>query len=443
MHSIKTNHYSPFRIIIGGFLGVIVCGAFLLMLPISSQCGEWTSFISALFTSTSAVCVTGLVLFDTATYWSSFGQGVIILLIQIGGLGVVTVAGVFSIISGKRIGLMQRSTMQEAISAPSMGGIVRRIGFIFKTTLLVEMVGALLLYPTFMRDFGALEGIWYAIFHAISAFCNAGFDLMGVNEPFSSLMAYGTEPAVALVIAILIVIGGIGFLTWDDIRTNLWHFHRYRMQSKVIITVTAALIMVPTIYFMCFEFTEGTLWERFLVAVFQSVSPRTAGFNTTDLTAMSEAGQALMIVLMLVGGSPGSTAGGIKTTTLALLLANAFAVFHHNENPHFYKRRVGIDIVQQAATILMLYLVLFFMGGWLISVMEGLPMLSCLFETASAIGTVGLSLGLTPNLGVASQLILIILMFLGRVGGLTLLFAAFAKGRVINGRYPQEHLTVG
>lgn len=443
MHSMKTNHYSPFRIIIGGFLGVILCGAVLLMLPISSQNGEWTPFVSALFTSTSAVCVTGLVLFDTATYWSSFGQGVIILLIQIGGLGVVTVAGVFSIISGRRIGLMQRSTMQEAIAAPSVGGVVRRIGFIFKTTLLVEFIGALLLYPTFMRDFGGIEGIRYAIFHAISAFCNAGFDLMGVNEPFSSLTAYASQPMVVLVIAMLIAIGGIGFLTWDDIRTNLWRVHRYRMQSKIIITVTAVLIVVPTLYFMFFEFTEGSLWERFLMAVFQAVSPRTAGFNTADLTAMSEAGQALMIVLMLIGGSPGSTAGGIKTTTVALLLANAFAVFHHNESPHFYKRRVGVEVVQQASTLLVLYLVLFFSGGWFISVTEGLPMLPCLFETASAIGTVGLSLGLTPTLHINSQLVLIMLMFLGRVGGLTLVFAAFTKGRVVNGRYPQASLSVG
>ena len=211
------NNKSPFRIIILGFLLVILAGSVLLMLPVSSQAGVSTPFLQALFTSTSAVCVTGLVVYDTATYWSTFGQAVLMVLIQIGGLGVVTVAGTFVILSGRKIGLMQRSTMQEAIAAPNVGGIVRLTGFIFKTALVVELLGAALLLPVFYQDFGA-RGIWYALFHSVSAFCNAGFDLMGINAPFSSLTSYAGNPTVSIVIALLIAIGGIGFLTWQDIR---------------------------------------------------------------------------------------------------------------------------------------------------------------------------------------------------------------------------------
>lgn len=437
------NNKSPFRIIILGFLLVILAGSFLLMLPISTKDRIVTPFLDALFTSTSAVCVTGLVIHDTATYWSGFGQLVIILLIQIGGLGVVTVAGAFAILSGRRIGLMQRSTMQEAIAAPNVGGIVRLIGFILKTALAVEMMGAILLFPGFYREFGLIKGAWYALFHSISAFCNAGFDLMGIKAPFSSLTDYSADPLVSLVIALLIVVGGIGFLTWEDIQTNRLHFRKYRMQSKVILTVTSILIFIPTIYFFFFEFAQFPTGERILLSVFQAITPRTAGFNTADLTAMSETGQSIITILMLIGGSPGSTAGGMKTTTLAVLLASALAVFLRREDPHFFNRRVSGETVSQAATILMMYLVLFLTGGLIISRMEDLPILTCLFETASAIGTVGLSLGITPELNWISHLILICLMFFGRVGGLTLIFAALSNVQVTNARLPQERITVG
>lgn len=437
------NNKSPFRIIILGFLLVILVGSVLLMLPVSSKAGESTPFLPALFTSTSAVCVTGLVVYDTATYWSQFGQTVIIILIQIGGLGVVTVAGTFVILSGKRIGLMQRSTMQEAIAAPNVGGIVRLTGFIFKTALVVELLGAVLLLPVFYRDFGGAKGIWYALFHSISAFCNAGFDLMGVNAPFSSLTGYAGNPVVSIVIALLIAIGGIGFVTWNDISVNRLHFHKYRMQSKVILTVTGALILIPTIYFFLFEFTQAPMGERVLLSFFQAVTPRTAGFNTADLTLLSETGQFVIILLMLIGGSPGSTAGGMKTTTLAVLLANALAVFRRREHPGFFNRRISNEVVSQASTILTMYLVLFLTAGLVISRVENLPVLTCLFETASAIGTVGLSLGITPQLSCVSHLILIALMFFGRVGGLTLIFAALSNVQGNSARLPQERITVG
>lgn len=437
------NNKSPFRIIIFGFLLVIFMGSFLLMLPVSTKTGECAPFLDALFTSTSAVCVTGLVIHDTATYWSNFGQSVIILLIQIGGLGVITVAGAFAILSGRKIGLMQRSTMQEAIAAPNVGGIVRRTGFILKTALAVELFGAVLLFPVFFREFGLLKGAWYSLFHSISAFCNAGFDLMGVKAPFSSLTDYAGNPVISIVIALLIAIGGIGFLTWEDIRTNGLHFQKYRMQSKVILTVTGALILIPTIYFFLFEFTQAPMGERVLLSFFQAVTPRTAGFNTADLTALSETGQFVIIILMLIGGSPGSTAGGMKTTTFAVLLANTLAVFRRREHPSFFDRRLSNEVVSQASTILIMYLVLFLTAGLVISRVENLPVLTCLFETASAIGTVGLSLGITPQLSSISRLLLIALMFFGRVGGLTLIFAALSHVQGNSARLPQERITVG
>lgn len=434
---------SSAQVISLGFALVILLGSLLLTLPFATRDGLGASFFDGLFTATSAVCVTGLILHDTATYWTEFGQFIIILLIQIGGLGVVTVAGAFAVLSGRRIGLMQRSTMQEAISAPSVGGIVRLTNFILKSVFTIELLGALLLLPGFWREFGPLRGIWYAVFHSISAFCNAGFDLMGVKAPFSSLVSYAGSPVVNLTIMALIVVGGIGFLTWDDIRTNRHHLRKYRMQSKVILTVTALLIVLPAVYFFCFEFHNEPLGRRILLSLFQSVTPRTAGFNTADLNAMTETGQSLMTILMLIGGSPGSTAGGMKTTTVAVLLAASIAVFRRRESAHFYGRRVADEAVRSAATILVMYLTLFLTGSLIISRIEGLPMVDCLFETASAIGTVGLTLGLTPMLSWVSQLILILLMFFGRVGGLTLIFAAMAGLQKSRAKLPQERITVG
>ena len=430
------------QIIILGFSGVILLGALLLTLPLSSRSGVFTPFEVALFTATSAVCVTGLVVRDTATYWSAFGQGVILFLIQIGGMGVITVAASFTILSGKKISLMQRNTMQEALSAPSLGGIVRLTGFAVKATLLFELLGAAALAPVFCRDFGA-KGLWMALFHSVSAFCNAGFDLMGIREQFSSLTAYAAQPAVNVTVMLLIITGGIGFLTWDDLRTNRWHWRKYRMQTKVILTSTGLLLVVPAVYFFLREFAALPLNQRVWLSLFQAVTPRTAGFNTADLTTLSEPGGYITMALMLVGGAPGSTAGGMKTTTLAVLLATAAATFRRREDAAFFGRRVDADAVRNAATIFLMYIVLFFGGALAISMLEGLPMYLCLFETASAIGTVGLTLGVTPGLGAVSRLILIGLMFFGRVGGLTLIFAALSGAKKTGSKLPQEKITVG
>ena len=428
--------------IILGFFGMILLGTFLLMLPFSSRAGAVTPFGDALFTATSAVCVTGLVVYDTAAYWSVFGQTVIIILIQIGGMGVITVAASFALISGRRISLMQRSTMQEAISAPKVGGIVRLTSFIIRISLLIELLGAVAMAPVFFRDFGP-KGLWMALFHSISAFCNAGFDLMGTSVPFSSLTGYTADPVINVIVMLLIVIGGIGFLTWDDIRAHKLHIHQYRMQSKVILCTTAVLLLFPALYFFFFEFSALAPEERILASLFQSVTTRTAGFNTADLTALSEPGRYIMIALMLIGGSPASTAGGMKTITIAVLFASAISTFFRKEYAHFFGRRIDDGVIKNAATVLLMYLSLFFFGGLAISIIEGAPMLDCLFETASAVGTVGLTLGLTSHLGLVSRGILIVLMFFGRVGGLTLIFAALSGTAKNVSKYPQEKITVG
>ena len=434
---------SSSQIIILGFAGAILFGSILLTLPFSTRDGHGALFSDALFTATSAVCVTGLVVQDTATYWSTFGQAVIIALIQIGGMGVVTVAIAISAFSGKQISLKQRSTMQEAISAHKVGGIVRLTGFIIKMTIIFELLGAVIMAPTFCKEFGVLKGIWYAVFHSISAFCNAGFDLMGVKTPYSSLTYFVDNPVINFVIMSLIIIGGIGFMTWDDIKVNKHHVRKYRMQSKVILITTVLLISLPALYFFLFEFGDKPMGERIWSSLFQSVTPRTAGFNTADLTQISETGTAITIMLMLIGGSPGSTAGGMKTTTLAVLFSIAISVFRRREHTHFFGRRVNDDTIRNAATILMMYVILFLTGGFLISHIESLPLLTCLYETASAIGTVGLTLGITPNLGIASQIILIVLMYIGRVGGLTLIFSALSGNQGNTARLPQEKITVG
>ena len=418
------------------------------MLPSSTVEKVGTSFSDALFTSTSAICVTGLVIHDTASYWSMQGQLIIMVLIQIGGMGVITAASAIAILSGKKIGLMQRSTMQESISATQVGGIVRLTGFILRAMLAIELLGAICMAPVFCEEFGMKKGVWYAVFHSVSAFCNAGFDLMGVNQPFSSLTGFNGNTTINLAIMALIVIGGIGFLTWDDIWHHRLHFHKYRLQSKVILTVTILLILLPALYFYFYEFgraewTDLSEKERILASAFQSVTPRTAGFNTVDLNRMSEPSQLIMILLMLIGGSPGSTAGGFKTTTLAVLLLTSFAVFFRKEDVQCFGRRIPSETVKNAATILFLYMSLFLLGGVVISCVDQVPLMGALFETSSAIGTVGLSLGLTPQLSLFSHMLLILLMFWGRVGGLTLIFAVVSGHRFTKSKLPQEKITIG
>lgn len=439
----RKKKLTSFQIISGSFAAVILTGTLFLMLPLSSTTGTVTPFSDALFTATSAVCVTGLVVRDTASSWSAFGQVVILLLIQIGGLGVVTVGALIAILSGRRISLKQRSTMQEAIAAPRVGGIVELTRFILKVTFLTELAGAVALMPVFTKDYG-IRGFWMAIFHSISAFCNAGFDILGTpDSPYQSLTSYSLNPVVNITIVLLIILGGIGFITWKDAFTHKLRLRHYRMQSKVILTTTAILIIIPTLIYYYFDFANMSGTGRFLYSLFQAVTPRTAGFNTADLNAMSGSGRALMIVLMLIGGSPGSTAGGMKTTTVAVLIANTLTTFRQKEDVQMFRRRVEPQVIGNAATILVLYISLFFAGGLIIGVLENLPPEVCFFETASAVGTVGLTLGITPQLGLISRLILIVLMFMGRVGGLTLIYAALSGTNKNLSRVPVDKITVG
>ncbi len=434
---------SPFRIIITGFLAVILLGTFLLMLPVSSGSGQWTSFGASLFTATSAVCVTGLVIKDTATYWSVFGQVVILLLIQTGGLGIISVTAFIATASGRKISLLQRSLVQESISAHQVGGVVKMTAFIFRMTFITELIGALLMMPVFYREFG-ISGIWKSIFHSVSAFCNAGFDLMGEHSgKFSSLTFFSSSTSIVITISLLIIMGGIGFLTWDDFERHRLKFKEYRMQSKAILTTTAVLILLPALIFFFTDFADRGLKERLCLSLFQAITPRTAGFNTADLTALSSVGHAMIIILMLIGGSPGSTAGGMKTTTLAVLVANELAVIRKKKDVQLFGRRIEEQTIQSASTLLVIYLFLALTGAFIISISDSLPFTESLFEAASAIGTVGLSLGVTPSLGHLSRVVLIILMFWGRVGGLTLIYAAVnSKGIEVSHR-PVEKINVG
>ncbi len=439
----KKRYLTSFRIIILGFIGIIVLGALLLMLPISAKSRAVTPFNQTLFTATSAVCVTGLVVQDTATYWSLFGQAIILTLIQIGGLGVITMAATFVLLTGKRLSLSQRNTMQNAISAPMLGGVVRLTKFVVKGTVLIELLGAVVMMPTFVRDHGA-RGVWMAIFHSVSAFCNAGFDLMGTpDNKFPSVTAYAANPLINTVLMLLIVIGGISFLTWRDFIKHRFRFKRYRLQTKLILVTSAVLILLPAILFFFTEYAHLPTGERILGSLFQSVTTRTAGFNTENLAALSPIGLSVFIILMLIGGSPGSTAGGMKTTTVAVLFSNAISCFRRKEDPEVFGRRIGAGPVKIASTLLILYATICFTGAAVISTVEQLPLSVCLFETASAVGTVGLTLGITPHLGILSQIILILMMFFGRVGGMTVIFAAISGTDKKLSRLPQEDVTVG
>ena len=439
----KKKRLSSFQIIILGFVGVILLGALLLMLPISSQDRVVTPFNQTLFTSTSAVCVTGLIVRDTATHWSLFGQIIILALIQVGGLGVITMAASFVLLSGKRFSFSQRNTMQNAISAPSLGGIVRLTKFVVKGTAIIEVTGAVIMMPVFVQSHGA-RGVWMAIFHSVSAFCNAGFDLMGTpDRKFASLTALSDHPVVNIVIMLLIIIGGIGFMTWRDVITNKFRFKRYRLQSKIVIVTSAILIAIPALLYCVHVFAQLPIAQRIFGSLFQAVTPRTAGFNTLDLNSMSKFGLAVMIILMLIGGSPGSTAGGMKTVTVAVLFKNAIASFKRKEDPECFGRRIESGTVKTATTLFLMYFTLCFMSAAVISMVEDLPFGVCIFETASAVGTVGLTLGITPGLGVISQVILILLMFLGRVGGLTIIYAALSGSTKKLTKLPKESITVG
>ena len=435
---------SDFQIIILAFACVILLGGILLMLPVSSAAGLWTPFSEALFTSTSAVCVTGLVVHDTMTYWSVFGKTVILLLIQTGGMGVVTLSAMVLSVTGHKLGLVQRTLIQDSIGSEHRGGLVRMVRFIVKIMLTVEGIGACILATVFVPLYGPLKGAAFSVFHSVSAFCNAGFDRMGEQGEYSSLTGFAANPVVTLTISLLIILGGIGFFTWKDFIDHGLKFRRYRMQTKAILVMTAALLLLPAIYLFMAEYGNLPLGERLLAAIFQAVTPRTAGFNTTDLTQMSGTGQAVTVILMLIGGAPGSTAGGMKVTTIFVILATCASVFGGEEECSGFGRSIDNKVISQAMALMTIYMTLFLVSGAVICSLEQQPLHICLFEAASAIGTVGLTLGITPSLGLISKIILIALMFLGRTGGLTIAWALFKiQGPSVNRKYPKGNIAVG
>lgn len=395
--------------------------------------------MTSFFTATSATCVTGLIRVDTYSHWSWFGQFIIILLIQIGGIGFMTFCIYALTLAKKKIGIISRSIMQNSISSPHVGGIVKMTKFIILATFFIEALGAFFLSFIFCPKLGLVKGLWFSIFHSISAFCNAGFDLMGNFEPYSSLVSFQDNWYLNMIIMLLIIIGGLGFLVWKDIIDNRGHFSKMRLHTKIVITTTIILIFGGALFIYFCEQGNATI----LSSLFQSVTARTAGFNTVDLSKIRETTQLIIIILMFVGGSSGSTAGGIKTTTIAVMLVNIISMFKQKKGAEVFKRRISDEIVKMASCVLMAYLVLTLIVSLIICQLENISYITVLFECVSAIATVGLTIGITSQLGVISQCLLALLMLFGRVGSITFLLA-FASNRVTPlAKAPAEKIQIG
>lgn len=440
--------FSQTRIIALGYILIIIVGTLLLMLPAASQSGKSAGFVPAMFTAVSASCVTGLVVLDTATSWTVFGQAIIITLIQIGGLGFMTIATMFSMLLKRRMGLREREIMVESINTQHIGGIMLLTRKIIAGTVLFETCGALLLATRFIPRFGPVKGIWYSVFHSVSAFCNAGFDLMGITEPYASLTGFSDDFVVNFTLCTLIIIGGIGFLVWDDIGKKKLRFKYYQLHTKLVLTVTAILLVVPSILFFVFErdFTNAGLGlgHSVLNSIFDSVTARTAGFNTTDTAALSPASKILTIFLMFIGGSPGSTAGGIKTTTLAVIAVSTFNGITRRQSKGVFGRRLEKDAIHKASSVAFTNMSLAIFG--IIAICAFQPTLDIgdiIFECVSAIGTVGMSTGITRSLTLAPRLIIAFLMFCGRVGSVSFALALMEKRAAPPIKNPREKITIG
>lgn len=421
------NKLTYTQMIVLSFFLIILVGATILCLPISSRTKEWTPFLDAMFTATSATCVTGLVIYDTFSHWSVFGQVVILILIQIGGLGVMTCIAMIALFLKRRISLGERRLLMQSAGSLEISGIVKLILRILKGTIVVEGCGAILLSIAFCPQMGFIRGVWNAVFHAVSAFCNAGFDIMGKYGKFSSLTGNGlaANPLVCLTITALIIIGGIGFLVWGDIVKNKRDFSKYQVHSKIILVTTGILVLSGAVLFFIFEYNHSlaglSLGQKLLNSLFQSVTPRTAGFNAVDMSTLSGSGTILTMLLMFIGGSPGSTAGGIKTTTFVVLLLGALSSARRFGSITIFKRRLDEHTVIQASAVATIYASIIIIAVMAISAFEPFSITEILFEAISAIGTVGLSMGITPYLSSISEIILMLLMFAGRVGGLSLM----------------------
>jgi trk system potassium uptake protein len=436
---------SPPQILVLGFAAIIFIGTALLMLPISTSTGEPLEFIDALFTSTSATCVTGLVVVDTGTTFSSFGEVVIMMLIQIGGLGFMTMATLFALALKRRISLKDRLILQEAMNQSSMEGIVRLIRRVLLYSLIIEACGAIILSIRWAFDMPIGQAIYYGVFHAVTMFNNAGFDLFG---DFRSLTGYVYDPVVNIVVMFLIVSGGIGFIVLSDL-IDFRKQRRLSLHSKVVLTMTATLLLVGFIVILIFEFTNpktlGSLnWGgKFFGALFQSVTPRTAGANTIDITGLRQATQFFIVILMFIGASPGSTGGGIKTTTFTIMVGAVIAMMRGREDIVMFRYRLAQERVLKALTIALLALLLVLTVSMILSTTEEGSFLEILFETTSAFGTVGLSMGLTPELTGFGKILISITMFAGRLGPLTLAYALGPKKGKELYRHPEGKMIIG
>ncbi len=462
--SFFTNqNLNPTRVVVVSFLFIIFLGAFLLWLPISSRDHIFTSPLVCLFTATSATCVTGLVQVDTWLHWTFFGQLIILLLIQLGGLGFVSMFSLVAFAFHKRIGLSQRLVMASALNLSSTSGVVRMVRRALFGTFLFELLGAILLSTRFIPKFGWLKGIWFSVFHSISAFCNGGFDLMGgYSGAFSSMSGFTGDPVVLLTLISLILLGGMGFFLWEDIYQTIIQSKQYAMQdwkkkfrslslySQMAIQITAVLILGGSLLFLLLEWsnpeTLGALppWQRFLNALFQSTTLRTAGFATLDQSLLEDGSLLISIVLMLIGGCSGSTAGGLKTVTIGVLLLALKDSLKGQDAVVYRGRTIPHSRVFSAMVLLQVVLLLFFLGVFALTITANLPFLPSTFEVASALGTAGLSMNLTTQLNPLSSLLLIVLMFLGRVGILSFSIAFLNKQRKSNSiLYPTVDMMIG
>ena len=443
----KIHKVSSMKIILLGYCVIILLGAALLTLPAAIKEGS-TSFLDALFTSTSATCVTGLIRFDTFTHWTLLGQIIILFLIQIGGIGYMTVAITFVSLTKKKIGLTSRVILQDSIASPQVGGVVRMTKFIVAGSFIIEATGAILLALYFCPIMGFAEGIYYSIFHSVSSFCNAGFDLMGKFEPFSSLTAFSDNWYVCSVVMVLAVLGGLGFFVLYDILSQKFKFSKFKLHTKLVIVVSAILIVLGTVLILIFEsknpaFNERPLHERILCALFHSVALRTVGFNTIDVYDMTQSSQGFMLFFMLVGGSTGSTAGGMKTTTFAILIMSVVTTFRRKKSIEIFGRRIEDETVRTSCCIFVMYIVISFTAGILICEFEGLPFINCMFESVSAVGTTGITLHLTPSLSIPSEIVIMFLMLFGRVGSITMLLAFASEKSTVPSKFPTEKIQIG
>ena len=448
----KTNAMKPAQVMVIGFGAVILFGALILNLPIAAKNGESVGFLNALFTATSAVCVTGLIVVDTATYWNEFGQFVIITLIQVGGLGFMTMATMFSLLIGKKINLRERLLIQESLNQKDLSGLVKLTRYIIMMTFAIEGIGALLLSIVFIPKFGLLKGTWFSIFHSISAFCNAGFDLMGtITGEYSSLTYFVDNTLINLVISGLIVLGGIGFPVLLDVINNR-KYSKLNIHSKIVINTTAILISIGFLFIFIVEFNNQmslgglTMKEKILSSLFQSVTLRTAGYTTIDLTVLKESTLFLMIILMLIGASPASTGGGLKTTTVATLYLTVKSFILGKEDIEVYQRRIGDETVKKSLGIFFIGVFIAIFGTLILTIVSpNFTLLESSFEVVSAFATVGLSLGGSPSLTALGKVVIITSMFLGRVGSLTIFIALLSRGNRVKSkiRYAEGKIIVG